>query len=121
MSLLRRLALLLATEGVALIVLGITYGAVSLSAPHDRAPAELAAVAAFLTGGVLLLLARGAGQGKGWSRAPAVVLNVFPLPLALSVVQSDTWWAAIPMVGLAGGVLYLFATPELRLAFREGS
>ena len=119
MSLLRRLAILLAVEGVALIVLGISYGAVSLSSARDRAPAELAAGAAVITGVVLLLLARGASQAKGWSRTPAVVLNVFPLPLALSAVQSDTWWTAIPMVLLAGSVLYLFATPELRETFRE--
>jgi len=119
-SLLRRLALLLAVEGVALVVLGVVYGAVSLDA-DEPAPAELAAGAAFVTGLVLMVLARAAARAKGWARAPAVVLNVFPLPLALSAAQSDGWWAAIPVVLLSGGVLYLFATPELRLAFRAES
>jgi hypothetical protein len=72
-----------------------------------------------LTGLVLLVLARGVDRGKGWARSPAVVLNIFPFPLALSAVQAGGWWAAIPMVLLAGSVLYLFATPELRETFRE--
>jgi hypothetical protein len=118
-SLLRRLGLLLAVEGVVLVVVGVTYGVVSVDATQ-AAPAELAAGAAVVTGALLLLLARAAAHGKRWARSPAVVLNIFPLPLALSAVQSDTWYVAVPMVLLAGSVLYLFATPELREAFREG-
>jgi hypothetical protein len=117
--LLRRLSLLLVVEGIALVVLGCAYAAVSARSDTDRAPAELAAGAAVLTGLLLLVLARGVDRGKGWARSPAVVLNIFPLPAALSAVQAGGWWAAIPMVLLAGSVLYLFATPELRETFRE--
>ncbi|MCW2543206.1 MAG: hypothetical protein JWM40_758 [Frankiales bacterium] len=121
MPLLRRLALLLALEGVALVVVGVVYAVVTAGSSGDRLPAELAAGAAVITGLLLLVLARGADRGRGWSRSPAVVLNVFPFPLALSAIQGGGWWAALPMVLLAGSVLYLFATPELRLAFREGT
>jgi hypothetical protein len=119
MPLLRRLALLLALEGVALVVVGCAYAAVTVRSDGDRLPAELAAGAAVVTGLLLLVLARGADRARGWSRSPAVVLNIFPLPLALSALQGGGWWAAVPMVLLSGSVLYLFATPELRLAFRE--
>lgn len=123
MSLLHRLGFLLALEGVALVILGTAYAVASMgepAEPGERLPAQLAAGAAALTGVLLLVLARAASRGRGWSRSPAVVLNVFPFPLALSAAQAGDWWAALPMVLLAGSVLYLFATPELRETFREG-
>jgi hypothetical protein len=119
-TLARRLALLLSLEGVALLVVGIGYGIAGLTATHDQLPIELAALAAVVGGAVLLLLARGAATLRGWSRSPAIVLNIFPFPLALTQLQAGVWWVALPMAGLAGTVLYLFATPELRAAFREG-
>jgi hypothetical protein len=117
--LLRILALLLGVEGVALGLLGLGYGVAGLSDASNRAPTALAAAFAILTGLVLLVLARAVDRGRPWARSPAVVLNVFPFPIALGVLQSGAWWAALPLVGLAGAVLYLFATPELRLVFRE--
>jgi hypothetical protein len=117
--LLRRLALLLAVEGVALALLGVGYGVAGLSDTGDRAPTELAAGAAVVTGAVLLLLARATDRAKAWARSPAVVLNVFPFPIALGVLQAGVWWVAVPLVLLAGSVLYLYATPELRALFRE--
>jgi len=115
----RRLALLLALEGVLLVALGIGYGIASLSDDSQRAPAELAAGSAVVAGFVLVLLARAVDRQRGWARSPAVVLNVFPLPVALGVLQAGVWWVGVPMVLLAGSVLYLFATPELRETFRE--
>jgi hypothetical protein len=119
--LLRRLALLLALEGVALALLGVGYGVAGLSDASGRAPTELAAGAAVVTGAVLLLLARATGRARRWSRSPAVVLNVFPFPIALGILQAGAWWVAVPLALLAGTVLYLYATPELREAFREPS
>jgi hypothetical protein len=49
-----------------------------------------------------------------------VVLNLLPLPVAVGAFQGGAWWAGLPMLLLAGSVLYLFATPELRALFREG-
>jgi hypothetical protein len=118
--LVRRLVLLLAVEGVALVLLGIGYGLASLSDASGRLPAELAAAAAVLAGLALLALARAAAHGKAWARSPAIVLNVFPFPVALGVLQAGVWWVGVPMLLLAGAVLYLFATPELRALFREG-
>ncbi|MGB8649234.1 MAG: hypothetical protein WCD35_01095 [Mycobacteriales bacterium] len=119
MPLSRRLALLLALEGVALVALGIGYGVAGLSDSSERAPTELAAAAAVLTGLVLVLLARATDRLRPWSRSPAVVLNVFPFPVALGLLQAGLWWVALPMLLVAGSVLYLYATPELRLVFRE--
>ncbi|HUR50618.1 MAG TPA: hypothetical protein VMZ11_00680 [Mycobacteriales bacterium] len=119
MSLLRRLVLLLALEGVLLALLGIGYGVAGLRDDSERAPTELAAGIAVVVGVVLLLLARAVSRGRGWARSPAVVLNLLPLPVAAGAFQAGAWWAGLPVVLLAGTVLYLFATPELRDAFRE--
>ena len=119
MSLVRRLALLLAFEGVALLVVGVGYGVAGLSSSGDRAAIELAALAAAVAGVVLLALARAADRTRPWCRSPAVVLNIFPFPLGLSQLQAGVWWVALPMMAVAGTVLYLFATPDLRVAFRE--
>jgi hypothetical protein len=35
------------------------------------------------------------------------------------MLKAGVWWVAVPLVVLAGSVLYLFATPELRETFRE--
>jgi hypothetical protein len=35
------------------------------------------------------------------------------------MLNAGVWWVAVPLVVLAGSVLYLFATPELRETFRE--
>jgi hypothetical protein len=99
--------------------LGLWYGVVSLGDRSERAPAELEAGAAVVTGLVLLLLARGVDRGKGWARSPAVVLNVFPLPIALTLFSAGLWYVSLLLVALSGTVLYLFATPTLRDTFRE--
>ena len=120
MPLLRRLALLLALEGVLLVLLGVGYGAASLTDDSERAPAELAAGAAVVGGVLLLLLARGVARQRAWARSRAVVLNVLPLPDAAGVVQAGVGLVGVPILLLAGAVLYLFATPELREVFRQG-
>jgi hypothetical protein len=69
-------------------------------------------------GGGLLPIARGMSRAAGWSRSPAVVVQLLALPIGYGLVQGQVWWAAVPVLLLAGSVLYLLATPEARLAFR---
>lgn len=111
--------LLLALEGVALLVLGIGYGVAGLSESGDHAPVGYAVGAAVGTGLLLLLLAWATDTGRSWARGPAVTLNLFPLPVAVYGFQAGAWWAAIPLVLLAGSVLYLCAHPGLRSPSRE--
>ena len=119
MPLLRRLTSLLWVEAAALVLLGLGYGGYSASRDGDHRPAVLAAVGALLAGVALAVCARALGRGRSWARSPAVVLNIFPLPLALDAFRAGAWWVGVPLVLLAGTVLYLFATPELREELRE--
>ena len=92
-----RAALLVAVEGVALVVLGVGYG---------------------VAGVLVVLVARGLSRVQGWARAPAVVVQLLALPVGVGLVQGRVWYAAVPVLALAGSVLYCLATPEARLAFR---
>jgi hypothetical protein len=112
-------ALLVAGEGAALAVLGLGYGVAGVvGQPFDRAATLLEAGFAVGTGILVLLVARGLRRSAGWSRSPAVVLQLLALPVGVGLVQGEVWYAAVPVLLLAGGVLYLLATPQARLAFR---
>jgi len=86
--------------------------------PFDRTATLLEAAFAIVVGGLLLVVARGLYRVDGWSRSPAVVVQLLALPVGYGLVQGQVWWAAAPVLLLAGTALYLLATPEARLAFR---
>ena len=114
-----RASLVVALEGVVLFLLGLGYGVAGLVGdPFDRTATLLEAAFAVVTGGLLVVVARGLSRIDGWSRSPAVVVQLLALPVGYGLVQGQVWWAAIPVLLLAGTVLFLLATPEARLAFR---
>jgi hypothetical protein len=114
-----RAAVLVAVEGGALTLLGLGYGTAGvLGDPFDRTATLLEAAFAVLVGVLVLLVARGLARVAGWARSPAVVLQLLALPVGVGLVQGEVWYAAVPVLLLAGSVLYLLATPEARLAYR---
>jgi len=114
-----RASLLVGVEGVLLGALGLGYGVAGVVGdPFDRAATLLEAGFAVLAGLLLLVLARGLSQVAGWTRSPAVVLQLLALPVGVGLGQGQIWYAAAPVLGLAVAVLYQLATPEARLAFR---
>ena len=115
-----RAALLVAVEGAALTVLGVGYAAAGIvGRPFDRTATLLEAGMAVLAGVLVLLVARGLGEVRGWARSPAVVVQLLAVPVGYGLVQGRVWVAAVPVLLLAGSVLYLLMTSEARLAFRE--
>ncbi len=114
----RRAALLVAVEGAALTVLGAAYAVAALvGEPFDRAATLLEAGYAVVAGVLVLLVARGLWRTAGWSRAPAVVMQLLALPVGVGLLQGRVWYAAVPVLLLAGAVLYQLATPAARQAF----
>ena len=110
----------MSVEGLALVVLGVVYGAAGVvGSPFDRTATLLEAGLAVLAGGLVLLVARGLGEVRGWARSPAVVVQLLALPVGYGLVQGRVWVAAVPVLLLAGGVLYCLMTAEARLAFRD--
>ncbi len=115
-----RAAVVVAVEGLALCVLGLVYGVAGvLRDPFDRTATLLEAGLAVLAGVLLLLVARGLGEQRGWARSPAVVVQLLALPVGVGLVQGRIWVAAVPVLLLAVSVLYLLMTAEAREAFRE--
>ena len=115
----RRAAALVALEGVALVLLGLGYGTAGVvGQPFDRTATLLEAAFTVVAGVLVLLVARGLWRTAGWSRSPAVVLQLLALPVGVGLVQGQVWYAAVPVLLLAGSVLYQLATPQARLAFR---
>ena len=113
-------AALLAVEGVALLVLGVVYGGAGvLGDPFDRTATLLEAGLAVLAGVLLLVLARAVNDLRGWARSPAVVVQLLALPVGYGLVQGQVWLAAVPVLLLAGAVLFLLFTAEARAAFTE--
>ncbi len=110
----------MAVEGLALVVLGVVYGGAGVVGdPFDRTATLLEAGLAVLVGVLVLLIARGLNEVRGWARSPAVVVQLLALPVGYGLVQGRVWLAAVPVLGLALGVLFLLATAEARLAFRD--
>ena len=112
----RRAALLLALEGLALVVVGLIDAvATAVGTPADRALSYGAAAFAVGVGVVLLLLGRAIARGRGWARSPAVVLQLLALPVGIGLVQGHVWAAAVPVLLLAVGTLWQLAEagPEL--------
>lgn len=117
-----RAARLVAVEGAALLLLGSGYAvAGAVGTPYDRSATVLEGLFAVLAGMLLLLLARGLSLQAGWSRTPAVVLQLLALPVGYGLGQGGVWYAAAPVLLLAVAVLYLLATTEARTTFQSPS
>ncbi len=111
--------MLLLVEGVALAAVGVGYAVLGDGAAGDHSSVLFSALSAVVAGIILIVLGWAVDGCRAWARTPAVVLNVFPLPVAATALQGGAWWVGVPLLVLAGTALYLFATPELRLMFRE--
>ena len=113
-----RAALLVAVEGVALVVLGLAYGGAGLLGdPFDRVATLLEALLAVLVGALALAVARGLARAARWARSPAVVLQLLAFPVGVGLLQGRVWYAAAPVLLLAAGVLFSLAAPQARAAF----
>ncbi|MCU1691604.1 MAG: Integral rane protein [Frankiales bacterium] len=114
----RRAALLVAAEGVGLVGVGLAYAVAGLlGQPEDRLGTELGAAIAVVVGVLLLLVARALDARRAWARSPAVVVQLFALPVGYGLAQGRVWVAAAVVLGLAVAVLLQLASPEARLAF----
>lgn len=103
----RRGALLLGVEGVALLVVGIVLVvATATGSPDNSGLSYGVAGFALAGGGVLLLLARAVDGGRGWPRAPAVVLQLLAVPVGIGFLQGGLWAAGVPILLFAAATLW---------------
>ncbi|MDQ1686927.1 MAG: hypothetical protein QOC82_3664 [Frankiaceae bacterium] len=102
----RRGAVLLAVEGVALLVVGIAVAiATAAGSPQNRGLSFGIAGFAVAAGVVLLLLARAVDRRQGWARSPAVVLQLLALPSGIGFLQGGHWGVGVPILVFAVATL----------------
>ena len=118
---LRRAALLVAVEGAALAVLGAAYAVAGVTgAPTEPLGAVLEGVFALVVALALLVVARGLAAGRGWAWAPTITAQLFLLVVGSYLLQGGVWYAAVPVLLLAVGVLSQLAAPAARRAYGTG-
>jgi hypothetical protein len=113
---LRAAVLLIALQGVALLVAaGILVVKTLVGHPDSVGRALLGAAFAFGGAVVLGLGARGLGRLRPAARTPIVVLELLALPVAYSLAfQADRIEYGGPILLTALAVLYLLFTPPVR-------
>ena len=108
-----RAAVLVALEGVALVVLGVVYAVAGLRGDAEsRVGAAMGALLIAASGALLLLVARGLHRRRGWARSPAVAVQLLAFLTGLSLAPTGVAPAAFLTMAVAATVLYsLFSGP----------
>ncbi|GAA4240523.1 hypothetical protein GCM10022254_65500 [Actinomadura meridiana] len=95
-------AVLEAVEGVAAIGFGAYTGVETATGEAFDAASAIGVTVLALAGGLgMLACARGLRRADQWSRAPTVLTQLFALPIAWSLWQSDRPAIALPMAVVA--------------------
>jgi len=103
----RRAAVFLGVEGVALLIVGIVDAvATAVGSPTDRALSFTVAGFGIGTGLVLGLLGRAVDRRQGWARTPAIVLQLLAFPVGVGLLQGRVWAAGVPVLLLAGATMW---------------
>lgn len=115
----RRASLLVAVEGAALVLVGVAYALSGIvGEPEDRLATVLAGLFALAVGLVLVPVGRALGCARGWALSPAVLTQLFALVVGSGLVQGGVYAVAVPLLLVAGAVLYQLLRPESRATFR---
>ncbi len=112
-------AALIGLEGVVTVAFGaylMVAGAVGH--PSSLARAEIAGALVLVLGLAVVLVGWGVLRGRSWSRAPAVLVQVFCLPVAWGLLQGGRYGIAVPIGVVAIALLALLLGPAGRLLRR---
>ncbi|WP_395110335.1 hypothetical protein [Actinomadura sp. SCN-SB] len=105
-------AALEALEGAAAIVIGLIVAwEVIRGEAVDAASAVGVTVLALAGGAGMLACARGLLRADSWSRAPTVITQLFALPIAWTLWQSEQYGYGIPLGLVAASALILVLSP----------
>ncbi|NVI92133.1 hypothetical protein [Actinomadura sp. BRA 177] len=105
-------ATLEAAEGLVAVGFGVYTGVeTAIGAAVDPASAIGVTVLALAGGVGMLACARGLLRAEQWSRAPTVLTQLFALPIAWSLWQSDRPGIALPMGVIAALALITVLSP----------
>ena len=117
---LRACAVLVAVEALALAGVAVFFVVeVVVATPADRVRALVAAFLALLTAVGLGLVARALAGRRRWARAPALVVNLLVLPVAVDLLRGGRWYVGGPLVLYALVVLVLLFLPATEAALED--
>ena len=113
-------AALVALQGLALLALSVLFGVgLALSNARELSSALFVLLFALPVGLGLLAVARGLLGGKRWSRSPALVTQLFVVPVALPYTQGDRWYVGMALLGWSLALLALLLSPPLGAHLRH--
>ncbi|GLW26893.1 hypothetical protein Mame01_69350 [Microbispora amethystogenes] len=105
-------AAVLAAEGLLAVVMGGYVGVEALiGKPTDLVTGLAVAGFGVLGGAALIWVAWGLWQVLRWSRGPAVVTQIFALPVAITLIQSAQYGFGVPLVVAAVVALVALLAP----------
>lgn len=105
-------AALEALEGAAALGFGVFVGwETVVGKPLDPATATSVTALALLGGACMLAVARGLLRADRWSRSPAVLTQLFALPVSWSLLQSEQYFFGVPLIVAAVLALGLLLSP----------
>ncbi|MEU6717634.1 hypothetical protein ABZ897_39730 [Nonomuraea sp. NPDC046802] len=116
-------AAVVALEGLVALGLGVFVAVETLTGrPDDMTSAAAEAVFGLLIGAGLLWVAWGGLiKMERWGRSPAVLAQIFMLPIAVTLIQSDQPQLGIPVIVAAlAGLATLLAPPTTYALYGDG-
>ncbi|WP_393176607.1 hypothetical protein [Nonomuraea marmarensis] len=116
-------AAIVALEGLVALGLGVYVGVEALAGTSDNLTTALAEAGfgALVGAGLLWVAWGGLFKIERWGRSPGVVAQIFMLPVAVTLIQSDQPQLGIPLIVVAlAGLGTLLAPPTTHALYGDG-
>ncbi|TDE56110.1 hypothetical protein E1295_11915 [Nonomuraea mesophila] len=116
-------AAVVALEGLVALGLGVLVAVQTLTGTPDNVTTALAesGFALLVAAGLLWVAWGGLLKMERWGRSPAVVAQIFLLPVAVTLIQSDQPRLGIPLIVVAlAGLVTLLAPPTTHALYGDG-
>ncbi|MGN9839199.1 hypothetical protein ACTMTI_13860 [Nonomuraea sp. H19] len=116
-------AVVVALEGLVALGLGVFVAVETLTgAPEDMTTAIAeAAFGALIGAGLLWVAWGGLFKMERWGRSPGVLTQIFMVPIAVTLIQSDQLQLGIPLIVVAlAGLATLLAPPTTHALYGDG-
>lgn len=114
-------AVIVLLEGLLTVVLGVIVAVVAVQRQGNLAADGFMALFGVLVGVGLVVVARGLSRSRRWSRAPAVVVQIICVPVAVTLAQGGRYAAGIPLLVVAVVCVLALFTSASTKAFDDAA
>jgi hypothetical protein len=113
-------AALVFLQGLGLAGIAVFYLVeILLGRAGDTALAVLALALQMVAAAALVLVARGLRNGRRWSRSPALLTQLFVIPISVGLLQGGRWYVGVPLLVWGIVVIVLLFSPAVATALEE--